>query len=113
NLRGAPYMFTVNEPVTFEDRFILRYTNETLGIDDPNFNTGLNIIAYGKEIKVTSTNNPINTIEVYDILGRTIVFYKDVNVTEFKFNLSNTSNGTYIVKATLYNGQQKVKKIVN
>src|SRR5690606_24005169 len=98
---------------TFNNRFILRYTNETLGVNDPEFNSGLNIISYNDEIKVTSTNNPINTIEVYDILGRTIVTYKDVNVTEFKFNLSNISNGTFIVKATLYNGQQKVKKIVH
>uniref|UniRef100_UPI00404A1DD0 Ig-like domain-containing protein n=1 Tax=Gelidibacter sp. TaxID=2018083 RepID=UPI00404A1DD0 len=112
DLKANPYVFT-SVSGTHNDRFILRYTNETLGIDNPDFNSGLNIISYNNEIKVTSTNNPINTIEVYDILGRTIVTYKDVNVTEFKFNLSNISNGTFIVKATLYNGQQKVKKIVH
>lgn len=112
DLRNSPYTFSANSG-TYNDRFILRYTNETLGVNDPEFNSGLNIISYNDEIKVTSNNNPINNIEIYDVLGRTIVTYKDVNVTEFKFNLSNMSNGTYIVKATLYNGQQKVKKIVH
>lgn len=112
DLKANPYVFTTVSG-TYNDRFILRYTNETLGIDNPDFNSGINIISYNNEVKVTSTNNPINTIDVYDVLGRTIASYKDVNVTEFKFNLSNISNGTFIVKATLYNGQQKVKKIVH
>lgn len=112
DLKANPYVFTTASG-THNDRFLLRYTNETLGVNDPEFNSGLNIIAFDKDIKVTSTNNPINTIEVYDVLGRTIATYKDVNTLEFKFNLSNMSNGTFIVKATLYNGQQKVKKIVH
>ena len=112
DLRANPYVFTTVSG-THNDRFLLRYTNETLGIDNPEFNSGLNIISYNNEIKVTSTNNPINTIEVYDILGRSIANYNDVNMSDFKFNLSNMSNGTFIVKATLYNGQQKVKKIIH
>src|SRR5690606_28949552 len=112
DLKANPYVFTTVNG-THNDRFLLRYTNETLGVTDPEFNSGLNIIAFDKDIKVTSTTNPINTIEVYDMLGRRIVNYKDVNVNEFKFKLSSISNGTFIVKATLYNGQQKVKKIVH
>lgn len=112
DLKNSPYSFTAISG-TYNDRFILRYTNETLGVNDPEFNAGLNIISYNNEVKVTSTNNPINTIEVYDVLGRTIATYKDVNTLEFIFNLSNMSNGTFIVKATLYNDHQKVKKIVH
>ncbi|MEZ4803638.1 MAG: T9SS sorting signal type C domain-containing protein [Gelidibacter sp.] len=111
DLRIAPYEFT-SESGTFNDRFILRYTNETLSTPDEVANFGFNIIGLNDYIKVTSGNSPINTIMVYDVLGRVLANYKDVNALEFKINLVNQSKGTLIVKATLYNGQQKIKKVI-
>ncbi|MGJ8590926.1 MAG: GEVED domain-containing protein [Aquaticitalea sp.] len=111
DLRYAPYTFTSNSG-TFNDRFILRYTNETLSTPEQVANFGFNIIGLKDYIKVTSGSSQINTVVVYDVLGRVLADYKDINALEFKLDLINQSNGALIVKATLYNGQQKIKKVI-
>ena len=63
-------------------------------------------------IKVTSGNSLINTVTVYDVLGRVLADYQGINALEYKLDFVSQSKGTLIVKATLYNGQQQVKKII-
>lgn len=111
DLRIEPYNFTSNSG-TFNDRFILRYTNATLSTPEQVANFGFNIIGLKDYIKVSSGNSPINTVMVYDVLGRVLADYKDINLLDFKLELPNQSKGTLIVKATLYNGQQKIKKVI-
>ncbi len=52
-------------------------------------------------------------IEVYDISGKTILFKKDIQTSNFEtsFDLSNASTGIYFIKLTAYN-QSIVKRIV-
>ncbi len=112
NLKNAPYMF--NAPTgRYDDRFILRYTDETLSTPEQLADFGFNIIGLKNYIKVTSGNSPINTVTVYDVLGRILADYKDINTLDFNVTLPNQSKGTLIVKATLYNGQQKIKKVIH
>lgn len=112
DLRASPYSFTESEAIDYENRFILRYTNEVLSITDLELN-GLNIIApKGDYIKITSNKSPIESITVYDLLGR-VLFNKDtINQSEFILNNHNLSSGAYIVKATLVSGNSKSQKIV-
>ncbi len=112
NLRVAPYTFTVSESIDYEDRFILRYTDEALGINDFNLNN-LSIIApKGDYIKISSGTSPIDSIIVYDLLGRVLFNKNSINKTEFFINNHNLSSGAYIVKVTLNNGQTKTQKVV-
>jgi hypothetical protein len=111
DLRAAPYTFT-SESGSFNDRFILRYTKETLSTPEQVANFGFNIIGLKDFIKVTSSNNQIKTVIVYDVLGRVLADYKDINALEFKIDFVNQSKGALIVKATLVNGQQKIKKVI-
>jgi len=113
NLRTAPYSFTESEAVDYEDRFILRYTNETLSANELELGTGLTIIAPESDyIKVNSERSLINSVTVYDLLGRVLFNKNAINKSEFVLNNHNFSAGTYIVKATLANGQSKAQKIV-
>jgi len=111
NLRTMPYTFT-SESGTFNDRFILRYRDSTLGIDE--FKAlNLNITApNGDYIKITSDNNPIKSIQVYDLLGRVLLDKTNVNTIKFIIENDNLSEGTYIVKATLENNKFKIQKII-
>jgi len=111
DLRSSPYQFTSGTGV-FNERFLLRYTNTTLGIPEEIANAGLDIVAVNDYIKVTSGGTPISTVVIYDVLGRVLADYKNINTLEFKIELVNQSKGTLIVKATLDNGKQKVKKVV-
>ena len=115
DLRTTPYTFMVTEGETgtFDDRFILRYTNETLGLDEFDNNPGLTIKAPKSEyIKVTSTNETIDKVTVYDLLGRVLIDKSDINALELVINDIVFSDGPYIVKVTLTNGYEKIQKIV-
>ncbi|WP_033961031.1 T9SS sorting signal type C domain-containing protein [Psychroserpens jangbogonensis] len=112
NLRAAPYSFTESEAIDYEDRFILRYTDDALSINELELNA-LSIIApKGEYIKINSDSSPIDAVIVYDLLGRVIFDKNTINQSEFVLNNHNFSSGTYIVKATLANGKSKAQKIV-
>ncbi|MEZ4855764.1 MAG: CUB domain-containing protein [Gelidibacter sp.] len=111
NLRASPYVFTVDNPITFDDRFILRYTDEALSTDNPVMEANVSIFSTKNLVKVTSGQSPIHTVSVYDILGRKLVNKEDINALSFTLS-TNLSDGTYIVKVTLNNKQQKIKKII-
>ena len=113
NLRAAPYTFIESEAIDYEDRFILRYTVEALSINELELGTGLTIIApKNNYIKVNSEQGLIESVIVYDLLGRVLFDKNSINESEFILNNHNFSSGTYIVKATLANGQSKAQKIV-
>src|SRR5690606_2140763 len=79
DLRGAPYSFTSGTG-TFNDRFILRYTNETLSQPDEQVLSGVLISAPSNAyIKVSSGFETIKSVAVYDVLGRKLFSNKNVN----------------------------------
>jgi hypothetical protein len=111
NIRLLPFTFS-SESGTFNDRFVLRYADESLSTSEFNAN-GLTIIApKGDYIKVNSTNNVIETIIVYDLLGRILYNRNQIHTNEFTVDGSNLSDGTYIVKAILTNNKFKIQKII-
>ncbi len=111
DLREAPYSVTVSQGV-HDDRFILRYTDESLGVDS--FETdSLTIMApNGEYIKVISGVGEIDAIEVFDIVGKAVYSKNGIGETEFIINDNRLSNGVYIVKARLANGKRKLQKLV-
>ncbi|HLF51647.1 choice-of-anchor D domain-containing protein [Flavobacterium sp.] len=112
NVTVSPYQFTANQGV-INNRFILRYTNGTLGTDD--FDTiGNNVIVAtgNQEIHIESQLEPIKYVKVYDVLGRLILEKSNVNTTEFSIRNMVSNQQALIVRITLENGQIINKKIV-
>ncbi|MES2411191.1 MAG: hypothetical protein V4535_07070, partial [Bacteroidota bacterium] len=69
DLSKANYTFTTAIG-TFTDRFVLRYTNKTLGTGDfENVENGLMVSVKDKVIKVTSANEAIKELTIFDING--------------------------------------------
>ena len=112
DLRTSPYAFT-SDSGTFNDRFILRYTDNSLSLEDFENAPEITITAPDNNyIKVTSSMSQIENVMVYDLLGRVLINKTDIMDFEYLVCNMNYSNGTYIVKATLSNGQSKTQKVV-
>jgi len=113
DLRATPYTFNVTESIDYGDRFILRYTNDTLSDNESQLALGLTIKApKGDYIKVNSNLNVIESVIVYDLLGRVLFEKNEINQTEIIINNHDLSTGAYIVRAILNNGKSKIQKIV-
>lgn len=112
NLKDAPYLFTSNESGVIENRFVIRFTESSLGTDKFDFNN-LTISAPNSDfIKVVSNNGLLSQVTVYDLLGRELVNELNINTEEIIINNIPSAAGTYIVKARLLNGNEKIQKVV-
>jgi hypothetical protein len=111
NLKEAPYFFTPENTGRFNNRFQLRYTNQTLTITDQQLNS-VSIFKVQNELNVISPNQPIKSVSVHDMLGRTIGNYQNIDNNNFNFQLDQ-SNGTYIISTELDNGVIITKKVIH
>lgn len=111
NLKLAPYSFT-SEAGVFDNRFVLRYTENTLGNEENAALENTVVVYRNEKLKVKSTLEPIKEIIVYDVLGRILVNEKEVNAHDFTVNKVNPTDSTLVVKATLENGVVITKKVL-
>ena len=112
NLNNAPYIFTSDVVGNVNDRFILTYRASTLSVNDFDILNGIKVYEESETIVVTSTQETIASIEVYDMLGRTLFNKRSINSDHFTINNISPSNATLIVKVKLVNGQQKIAKMI-
>lgn len=111
NLRETPYTFTANAGV-LDNRFLLRYTNTTLGNEDISALDDSVIIFTDEKLNVKSNIQSIKSVEVYDMLGRILINNKKVNSNEFVTTELNPTQGTLIVRITLESGTIITKKVL-
>jgi hypothetical protein len=112
DLRAGNYTFTTAIG-TFPDRFVLRYTNKTLGTDGfENIENGVLVSVKDKIIKVLSSKEIIKEVSVYDITGKLLYDKKKVNSTELQLSNLQSDNQVLIVKVTLDNDFIVSKKVV-
>jgi len=112
DLKQAPYVFT-SEKGIFNDRFIVRYTNGTLG--NPDFETleSSVVVATNRgEMTIKSYVENIQDVTVYDILGRQLLEAKNVQNNSFVASNISNSQQTLIVKIKLANGLLVTRKII-
>lgn len=112
NIKSNYYTFTTASG-TFNDRFEIRFTNTALSNDSF---TGLenDIIVYNQndQFIVSSKNESISKVELYDLLGKQIISKDKLDTNEFRTNLFDYSNKLFIAKVTLSNEQTFIKKII-
>jgi autotransporter-associated beta strand protein len=112
DLRAANYTFTTAIG-TFTDRFVLRYTNKTLGTGDfENIENGLLVSVKDKTIKVTSAKENIKEVTIFDINGKLLYNKKKVGSTELQISNLQAANQVLLVKVTLENEFTATKKII-
>ncbi|WP_338731264.1 CUB domain-containing protein [Mangrovimonas cancribranchiae] len=113
DLRSSPYNFTTNSG-EFNDRFILRYRDNRLSINDIEENQDNIIISTPNYsyVKITAKSSVITNATIYDMLGKKIFEDNNLNTLETTIKNFTLSNGTYIINITLKNGMQKSQKVV-
>jgi hypothetical protein len=98
---------------TFNDRFILRYTNKTLGTNENELAKNKIIVSVKKkQIKIDSFAETIDKISIYDLLGRKIYQKDKVNSNQFIITDLVSRQEIFIVKTTLLNGNSVSNKII-
>lgn len=111
NLSQSPYSF--NSLIgTFNDRFIVKFTNKTLSID--NFEAQANDVVVWKKDKmifITAKNQNIEEVAVFDISGKRI--YRKDKMDSNKLTIQNlfSAHQILLVKVTLENGNSITKKV--
>lgn len=108
NLKQSPYIFSA-EVGTFDNRFVLRFTDTALSI---NSNVTQNIFAsiHDKTLKISANDN-IAKVEVFDMTGKLVVDFKSSENTK---NISEPflyADGFYLAKIYMKNGIIAAKKL--
>lgn len=112
DLTKGKYIFTAINGVE-NSRFVLKYTNKTLGTDDNTLeDTSLVISIKNKKITVNSSEETITQIQIFDLLGRKIYDKSKINAQEYMIEALPSSEQALIVKTTLANGAISSKKII-
>ena len=110
DLRVNPYNFTAPLGVN-NSRFILRYTNGTLGNDD--FITTSDVLISSSDvISVNAMSRTIQNVKIYNVLGQLLLDADAVNSNTFETSKLQKNNTTLLVQVTLENGAKVTKKIV-
>ncbi len=110
DLKSDPYVFA-SAAGTFDNRFVLRFTDGTLGNEDFNVQSNKVVVSTkNKQIKINSFGETINKVTVFDLLGRQIYQKTKVNSNEYLISSIESIHQTLLVKVTLQNGQVITEK---
>ncbi len=98
---------------TFTDRFVLRYTNKTLGTDDfENLKDGVLVSVKSKAVNVTSGSESIKEVQIYTIGGQMLYNKTKVDTKELEIKNLYSGNQVLLVKVILENNSVVTKKII-
>ncbi|MBS7256167.1 fibronectin type III domain-containing protein [Flavobacterium branchiicola] len=112
DLRESNYLFTTAIG-TFDDRFVLRYTNKTLGtVDIENLLDYVLFSVKDKIIKVTSSKEILKDIYIFDLSGKLIYSKNKIGETEIQITNLQSSNQVLMIKVVGDSGHSKTQKII-
>lgn len=111
DLKQSQYSFT-SAAGNFNTRFVLRFTNATLGVKDLNAAVGLIAIIADQKLDVQASEN-IQSISIYDITGKLIIDFTPKNASKKFSSEFIYADGIYIAKFKLENGAIETRKLIN
>lgn len=112
DLTQGPYVFSTDVG-TVNDRFVLKYVNSELGVDVPQVPEST-VMAYadGNTVFVKSTSEEISGVAIFDIAGRRVFQADGINALEAIAGGMPLARQALIVRITLRNKQEVVRKIL-
>lgn len=109
NLKESTYSFSAVAG-NFNNRFVLKFSNETLGNDD--FIKNNEVVVYTNDALHIEANENIKEVYIYDTLGRLISQNSAVASTTFIENQILKSNTPLFIQVILENNIKVVKKVI-
>lgn len=111
NLKDAPYFFS-SEVGYINDRFILRYTANSLGLEEVDKINGVKVYENEQILHIHSEFEMIESVNVYDVLGRVMYLNNNIESNTLKIQTLQKNNFTLFLKIKLVDGSLKVAKII-
>ena len=112
DLKSGSYTFTTDSG-TFDDRFVLKYTDKTLGKPDFGISKKKVLVSVkNSQIIINSFNETIDKVTIYELLGRKLSQKRNVNSNELLIANLFSSHQTLVVKTVLKNGMTYTDKIM-
>ncbi len=111
NLSASTYNFTTNEGV-FPNRFEIVFREQSLDNSDFNANSVV-LYSQNNQIFINSGSVEMLKIDIFDILGRKINSFENINAATWTTSIIPIKNQTLLVKITLSNGVIVTKKIMH
>ena len=117
NLKNGKYTFTTAAG-TFDDRFVLRYTDKTLGVDELEANDGI-VALYSTNYKTLIIRNTVkdatvNSVTLFSLSGQKIAYWdvKGREQSSIQIPIKNLPAEIYIVKIRTTQGNFSKKIII-
>jgi len=111
NLKYGAYTFSSNAG-TFNDRFQIVYTNETLGVNQNSLNEAV-VYTQGQQLFIQTLNNDeLSKVSLYDLTGRRILTQEYINSAYVEISLSGISKQALLVQLQTLNGSLITRKII-
>jgi hypothetical protein len=102
----------------YNNRFSLRFTDKTLGVEDNTINDGI-LVLYSNNYKVLIIQNKVldtmvNEVHLFNLLGQDLTKWdvEDRDQTRIQIPIKNLSSGVYIVKLKTSKGDYSKKIII-
>ncbi|CAM4407815.1 GEVED domain-containing protein [Flavobacterium terrigena] len=108
NLKDAPYSFMGNKGI-IKDRFVLKFAKDIKNTIEL---TNQLTVYDNNVLTVESGKLKIKNIQIFDLLGKELLSKNNVNNTTYIANNLDRTNSLMIVKVTLEDNTEEVKKVM-
>lgn len=111
DLRTAPYSFMATKG-TIKDRFVIRYTNNSVVLSNETFNVDSDVLVVtNEELSVVSNKERIENIIVFDVLGRKLFEEKNTDSNRFVVPI-HKRNAPILIEIVLKSGGKLIRKTI-
>lgn len=112
DMNAGDYNF-VSAAGTFNDRFVIRYTNEALGLNNSDFNDNSVVVYKDRNgINFKTAGYTMSSIKIYDVNGRELLMRRDINSDAAVISNLNAAQQMLLIKITSTDGVVVNKKII-
>lgn len=112
DLKASPYHFNLVTAGFLNHRFQLRFTTEALGTPEASQGNHAVLVYAEDGIHIKSGSKNIQSVWVYDLLGRELAVKKNVGQQSVTISEITVSNSAYLIKVVLEDGTQVARKIL-
>lgn len=111
DLSQSDYIFTTGKGI-FNNRFVLRYTNTTLAVDE--FEEDKNVVAWieNKSLRLNSHGENIGKVFIHDISGKLVYSHSEIPSSEVIIKNLKFKNEVLLLKIVLADNHTIHKKII-
>jgi hypothetical protein len=108
DIKQSPYSF-YSQTGDFTNRFEVVYNNNVLSVDEENV---IMVYSDSNETIIKSSNENIKEIAVFDVLGRQLHNFQNINLNIFQTNKLNNQKQTFLIKVILSSGKVLTEKYI-